>query len=92
VTLTHPVLVTFDDIHFNFRSAITHGTDTSKLVLNSLKSVEQEMEPIDESAVFKATVRDGEARVDTNSMFERFVDEVRSLLELDNDEYFSDEE
>ena len=41
-TLKYPVLVCFDEVHFNFRSAVTDGQDSSTLDLNCLRIVDQE--------------------------------------------------
>lgn len=53
-TLKHPVLVTYDDVHLNFGSAVTQGVDTSQLVISSLRALEQGYSDELSKNVFKA--------------------------------------
>lgn len=71
---------------------MTQGVDTSNLVISSLRALELVQKDDLSKNVFKASVRAGEARIDTYCLFERFVDQVRDTLELGEDEYFSDED
>jgi len=46
----------------------------------------------EDAGIFKPSLREGETRVDTNCMFERVVDHIRDILDIDDDEFFSDDE
>jgi len=59
--------------------------------MSSLRQVELDMTEED-AGIFKPSLREGETRVDTNCMFERVVDHIRDILDIDDDEFFSDDE